>query len=46
MLPPQLVLVSIIFGFVVLSSTALYIGFYQFYVPALGASYPLHFDFG
>ena len=42
---PQILLISIIFGFVVMSSTAVYMAFYQFYVPALGASYPLYFDF-
>ena len=41
----QVILISIIFGFVVLSSTAVYMAFYQFYVPALGASYDLHLDF-
>merc|ERR1712178_558463 len=41
----KIILVSIIFAFVVLSSTAMYIAFYQLYVPALGASYPVHFDF-
>jgi hypothetical protein len=43
--PPKVILISIIFGFVVLSSTAVYMAFYQFYVPALGAFYDLHFDF-
>jgi len=41
----QIVLISTILSFVVLSSTAIYIAFYQLYVPALGAEYPLHFNF-
>ena len=41
----KVILISIILCFVVLSSTAVYMAFYQFYVPSLGATYDLHFDF-